>query len=45
MDFIVKLPKLEEITIGVKYNNILMVVDKFIKYAYLISYNEGFTAK
>ena len=45
MDFIVKLPKSKNITTGVKYDNILVVVDKLTKYAYLIPYNEEFTAK
>ena len=45
MDFIVKLSKLEDVSTGIKYNNILIVVDKFIKYVYLISCNKGFTAK
>ena len=45
MDFIVKLLKSKDISIGVKYNNILIVVDKFTKYIYLISYNEEFTIK
>ena len=45
MDFIVKLPKSKDISIGVKYNSILVVVDKLIKYAHLISCNKGFIAK
>ena len=45
MDFIVKLSISEDISIGVKYNSILVVVDKFTKYTYLILYNERFTIK
>ena len=42
MDFIVKLPKSEDISIDIKYNNILIIVDKLTKYIYLILYNELF---
>ena len=45
MDFIIKLLKLENISIEVKYNSILIVVDKFIKYIYLIFCNKKFTVK
>ena len=45
IDFIMKLLKLEDISIGVKYNNILIIVDKLSKYIYLILYNKRFTAK
>ena len=45
MDFIVKLPKSENSAIGTKYNSILVIVDKFTKYAYLILYNNKFTVK
>ena len=45
MDFIVKLLKSEDISTKIKYNSILIVVNKFTKYIYLILYNEGFTAK
>ena len=45
MDFIVKLPKSEDINTGVRYNSILVIVDKFIKYAHLIFYKKDFTAK
>ena len=40
MDFIVKLPKSEDYIIGVLYNSILVVVNKLIKYLYLILYKE-----
>ena len=36
MDFITKLSKSEDIVIKIKYNNILIVVDKLIKYMHLI---------
>ena len=45
INFIIKLPKSKDISIGVKYNSILMIMNKFIKYIHLISYNEKFTAK
>ena len=40
-----KLPKSEDISIEIKYNNILIVVDKFTKYIHLISYNKKFIVK
>ena len=45
MDFIVKLSKSEDISIGVRYNSILIVMDKLTKYAHLISYKKDFTIK
>ena len=45
MNFIVKLPRLENISTGIRYDNILVVVDKLIKYVYLISCKEDFIAK
>ena len=45
IDFIVKLLKLEDLTISTKYDSILIIVDKFTKYIYLISYNKKFTVK
>ena len=45
MDFIVKLLKSEDISTGVKYDSILVVVDKLTKYIYLISCCEEFTTK
>jgi hypothetical protein len=44
LDFIVKLPPLKEIIIGVVYDSILVVINKLIKYAYFIFY-KGLTAK
>ena len=45
MDFIIKLSKSENINTKVKYNSILIVVDKFTKYIYLIFYNKEFNVK
>ena len=36
MDFITKLPKLEDIITEIKYNNNLVIVDKLIKYTHFI---------
>ena len=45
MDFIMKLPKSEDIIIRIKYDSILVVVNKLTKYIYLIPYNKEFTIK
>ena len=45
MDFIIKLLKSENLITNIKYNNILVVVNKFTKYVYLILYNEKFMTK
>ena len=45
MDFIIKLLKLKDIASGAKYNSILIIINKLIKYIYLIPYNEKFTVK
>jgi hypothetical protein len=45
LDFIVKLPLLKEVLIGVTYDFILVVTDRLIKYAYFISYKEGSTVE
>ena len=45
MDFIMKLLKSENISTEIKYNNILIVVDKLTKYIHLIFYSEEFTVK
>ena len=42
MDFIVKFSKSEDISTGIKYNNILIIVNKLIKYAYIILYMKIF---
>ena len=45
MDFIVKLLKSESINIDIKYNNILTIINKFIKYTYLVLYIKVFKVK
>jgi hypothetical protein len=45
LDFIVKLPLLKEVFIGVTYDSILIVTDRLIKYAHFISYKEGSTVE
>jgi hypothetical protein len=45
LDFIVKLPLSKEALIGVKYDFILIVIDRLIKYAYFISYKEDSTVE
>ena len=45
MDFIVKLLKLEDICIEIKYDSILVVVDKLTKYVYFIPCMEIFRIK
>ena len=40
MNFIIKLSKSEKFVIKVIYDNIIMIIDKFIKYSYLISFKE-----
>ena len=40
IDFIVKLLKLEELIIKVIYNSILVIVDRLIKFAYFVPYQE-----
>jgi transposase InsO family protein len=41
MDFIVKLPKSQDIVTGTKYDSILVVADRLTKYAYLIPWKEA----
>ena len=45
MDFIVKLSKSKDLITNIKYDSILIIINKLTKYMYLISYNEKFTAK
>ena len=45
IDFIIKFLRLEDLSTGVRYDSILVIVDKFTKYIYLILYNEDFTVK
>jgi hypothetical protein len=44
MNFIVKLLKFKNLTTEVKYNLILIVIKRIIKYKYFILYNEVMTA-
>jgi hypothetical protein len=41
MDFIIKLPLLEEPLIGIFYDNIIVIIDRFIKYSYYLPYREA----
>ena len=45
MDFIMKFLKSEDLETGIKYDNILVIIDKLTKYTYLILYNKKFTVK
>jgi len=45
INFIIKLSKLTNLAIENKYNSILIIVNKFIKYLYIIVYKEKFIAK
>ena len=44
LDFIVKLPPSKEPLTGVCYDNILVIVDRFTKYAYFLLYKEASNA-
>ena len=44
MDIIIKLLKSEN-TINIKYNSILIIINKLTKYIYFISYKEIFETK
>ena len=44
IDFITKLPESKNTIIKIKYNHILVIVNKLTKYIYLILYNERSTA-
>ena len=45
MDFIVRLLKSKDISTDIKYNNILIIINKLIKYIYFILYLENFKIK
>ena len=45
MDFITKFSKSTEPTIKTKYNSIIIVVDRLIKYIYFILFKETFDAE
>ena len=45
MDFIIKFPKSEDISTDIKYDSILIIINKLTKYTYFISYIELFEVK
>jgi hypothetical protein len=45
LDFVIKLPPFRELMIGVIYDFIMVVTDRFTKYVYFISYFESFLAE
>ena len=45
INFIIKLPKFKNIIIKIYYNNILIIINKFIKYSHFISYNKIYKIK
>ena len=44
MDFITKLLASSDVVIGIKYDSILVIVDKLIKYTEMILFKETYTA-
>ena len=44
MNFIIKLSKSEKLIIEITYDSILMIVNKLIKYSYLILFKESYSA-
>jgi transposase InsO family protein len=44
IDFIIKLPLSKEPVTGVKYNSILVIMDRLTKFAHFITYKEASTA-
>jgi len=45
LDFIVKLPLSMDLVTQVKYNSILVIMDKLTKYTYIILYKESSTVE
>jgi len=45
MNFITKLPKSTNLATGDKYDSILVMIDKLIKYSHIIACKNKFTAK
>ncbi len=45
MNFIIKLPKSTNLAIGDKYDSILVMIDKLIKYSHIIACKDKFTTK
>ncbi len=45
MNFITKLPKSTNLAIGDKYDSILVMINKLIKYSHIIACKDKFTAE
>ena len=45
MDFIIKLLKLKDQFIRERYDTILVIIDRFTKYSYLIPFKEKYTVE
>ena len=45
LDFVIKLPLSKKPIIEVMYDSIMVVIDRFTKYAYFIPYFESFSAE
>jgi hypothetical protein len=45
LDFMIKLSLFKELMIGVMYDSIMVVIDRFTKYAYFIPYFESSSAE
>ena len=45
MDFIIKLPRLKNLTIKKEYNTILVIVDRLSKYFYIILFRKKYTVE
>jgi hypothetical protein len=45
LDFVTKLLLFKELMTGVMYDSIMVVIDRFTKYAYFIPYLESFLAE
>ena len=44
MNFIIKLSKSEKLVTKETYDNILMIIDRLIKYSHLISFKQSYSA-
>jgi hypothetical protein len=45
LDFVTKLPLFKELIIGIMYDSIIIITDRFTKYAYFIPYLKSFLAE
>jgi hypothetical protein len=45
LDFVTKLPLSRKLITGVIYNSIMVIINRFTKYAYFIPYFESFLTK